>query len=239
MGKVNNDIVLITGGSGCIGRSIIENLIEEGVHLVISVDKNRSNFSHEKFLEINIDITDKDLLSHKVKEIIEKYGRIDILINNVGIVADELFVKMSYENFEKVINVNLNSVFYITKLVAKNMIKNKKGSIVNISSIAGIFGNVGQINYSASKAGVIAMTKTMSKELGKKGIRVNCVAPGIIRSNMTSNLNKEYVDDLISRTSLNRIGEASEVAKVVTFLASDDASYLTGEIISISGGLTI
>ncbi|MGL5901342.1 MAG: SDR family oxidoreductase, partial [Cetobacterium sp.] len=171
----------------------------------------------------------------------DEFGRIDILVNNAGITKDGPFVRMSEDAWDAVINVNLKGVFNVTQAVAPLMTKNKKGSIVTISSVVGLYGNIGQANYSATKGGVIAMSKTWSKELARKGaqIRSNCVAPGFIATPMTDVLPEDVIQGMLDRTSLGKLGLPEDVANAVLFLASDESSYITGQTIEVSGGLAL
>jgi len=188
-----------------------------------------------------LDVTDREAIAKVVKEIVNTFGAIDVLVNNAGITRDQLLVRMSEEDWDAVIDVNLKGVFNMTQAVAPQMIRQKKGSIINTSSVVGIYGNIGQTNYAATKAGVIGMTKTWAKELARKGaqIRVNAVAPGFIKTPMTEKLPQKIVDRVVERIPLARLGEPEEVAQVYLFLASDESSYITGQVIGVDGGLTL
>ena len=181
------------------------------------------------------DVSDKDAAAAGIDEIIAKFGRIDVLVNNAGITRDGLFMRMSDENWEAVINTNLSSAFYVSQPVVKVMMKQRSGAIVNMSSVVGVSGNAGQANYSAAKAGLIGLTKTLAKELGSRGIRVNAIAPGFINTDMTKDLDTSKFTDFIP---LKRLGEPEDIAKAVKFLAVD-AEYVTGQVLEVDGGLII
>lgn len=226
--------VLITGATGSIGQVIVKEFSKNGyfvyIHYNSNILKAKELLDEIKYGElITFDMKDKSSIKETLKGL-----KVDILINNAAIIKDNLFFFMEDEQWEDVININLNANFYITKLISKNMMMNKKGSIVNIASISGIVGNNGQANYSASKGGVIAFTKTLAVELGRYGIRVNALAPGIIESEMIENIpnNKE----LKKTIPLNRFGKPEEVAKAAYFMAVD-ATFITGETLNISGGM--
>ncbi|MGN0943391.1 3-oxoacyl-ACP reductase FabG, partial [Fusobacterium varium] len=189
---------------------------------------------------IKRDISDYNNCINLINEVIESFGKIDILINNAGITKDALLQRMTEEQWDAVINVNLKGVFNMTQAVAPIMSKNKSGSIVTLSSVVGLYGNLAQTNYSATKGGVIAMTKTWAKELARRGaIRANCVAPGFIESPMTEVLSEKVVAGMMERTPLARFGTADDVANAILFLASDEASYITGQVLPVTGGLVI
>ena len=195
--------------------------------------------NHKKtgYLASPFDIKDFAAVSEFISNVHKAFGRIDILINNAGITRDNLLLRLTENDWTDVINTNLNSIFYTTKSVIKIMLKQKYGRIVNISSVVGLMGNPGQSNYCASKAGMLAFTKSISKEYGKKNITVNAVAPGFIETDMTDSLPNEHLDNIIGTVPLNRIGTPDDVSNAVMFLASDDASYMTGQVLSVDGGL--
>lgn len=235
MNDLKNKIVLVTGGSGSIGRAIAKEFLKRESKVIV-IDKTKTE--EEKNIDyIYLDLLDYEKISESVKNIIQKYGRIDVLVNNAGIVKDSLMLRMSEDDFDTVIITNLKTVFMLSQLVAKQMLKQKSGSIINISSLVGLHGNVGQSNYAASKAGLIGLTKTMAKELAHKQIRVNCVAPGYVQTSMLDKVSEEYLEKVKQNIPLNRFGEPVELANVVLFLASNMSSYITGEIISVGGGL--
>lgn len=241
MKRVEGKIALVTGGARGIGRTIVEKLANEGAKMVISCDMGEATFEQKNIRHEILNVTDRDAIKELVKKIKDEFGTIDILVNNAGITKDGPFVRMSEENWDAVINVNLKGVFNITQAVAPLMTKNKKGSIITISSVVGLYGNIGQTNYSATKGGVIAMTKTWAKELARKGaqIRANCIAPGFISSPMTDVLPEEVIKSMLERTSLGKFGTAEDIANTVLFLASDESSYITGQTIEVSGGLAL
>lgn len=240
-------VAIITGGARGIGKEcafllaregakvIIFDVNEEELNKTVTEIKNEGNFA-EGYI---VDITDFDKVNEIVTSIYEKHKRIDILINNAGITRDNFLTKMTKEDWDKVIAVNLTGTFNLTKAVIPFMYERESGVIINVSSVVAIYGNIGQTNYIASKAGVIGMTKGWAKEFGKKGIRVNAVAPGFIKTPMTEKVPDKVIEYMVSKTPLGRMGEAVEVAKAICFLASDDASFITGAILSVDGGLTI
>lgn len=235
--------VLITGSTGTIGRALAHTFGEDGYHLLLHYrQKEKLNSLLEELSSKDISFStyqgDLTLSSHCERiyeEIKREHSRLDVLINNAGMTRDGLSLRMKEEDFEAVIDANLKATFTMMKLAGQMMVRQKKGKILNLSSIVGITGNVGQINYSAAKAGIIAMTKTLAKELGRKNIQVNAVAPGFICSDMTAGLEEKYIDHI----PLRRLGTAEEVARLLLFLASDSCTYITGQTIVIDGGLSI
>lgn len=236
---------LITGGSGGIGKAICVSLAASGFHVLIHYNSNESGALEtlQPILDagnsgeiVHFNLSDKEAIKsfYTAWQNSHPDEYIEVLVNNAGTSADNLMVFMEDEDWEKVININLNSFFYLTKLVIKDMLVNKYGRVVNVVSLSGIKGLPGQTNYSAAKAGVIGATKALAQEVGKKRITVNAVAPGFIKTAMTEELNENELKKLIP---MNRFGTPEEVAHVVNFLASENASYVTGEVISINGGL--
>ena len=226
--------VLVTGATGSIGQAIVLEYAKQGYFVYIHYHSNQakaeallSSITHGELL--SFDLTSKEAIEEALLSL-----EVDVLVNNAGIIRDSLFFFMEDEAWEEVINTNLNANFYVTKLIAKNMIRNKQGSIVNVASVSALSGNAGQANYSASKGGVIAFTKTLAIELGRYGIRVNALAPGIIESEMTKNIPKQ--NELKKAIPLQRFGEPDEVAKCAYFMGVE-ATYITGEVLNISGGL--
>ncbi len=238
-GKVS----VVTGGSQGIGRAIAEFLAEKGSDVVIFdvLDANdaRAAIASKgvKGLCLNVDVTDYQQVEKAVQTVIGEMGGIDNLVNNAGITKDKLLLRMSEDEWDRVIRVNLKGVFNCTKAVVRHLLK-KGGSIVNIASISGLMGNAGQSNYAASKAGIIGFTKSVAKEYGERGVRVNAVAPGYIRTDMTAAIDGRQ-EMIIQAVPLKRAGEPLDVAHVVYFLLSDYSSYITGEVINVSGGLYI
>jgi 3-oxoacyl-[acyl-carrier protein] reductase len=241
-------VAIITGGSRGIGASIAKALAKEGFHVVINFVSNE-NAAKQVLDECNIstldnmiykaDVSDFSECENMVNSVIEKYGRVDVLVNNAGITKDMLMLKMTTLDFTEVIDKNLVSAFNMAKCVTKQMFKQRTGSIINITSVAGVSGNAGQANYSASKAGLIGLTKSLSKEFGARNITVNAVAPGFIKTDMTSELPEKYIETVTNQTSLKRLGEDTDIANIVSFLASDKAKYITGQIINVDGGLVL
>ncbi|WGS64647.1 3-oxoacyl-[acyl-carrier-protein] reductase [Marinitoga aeolica] len=248
--KLKDKVCIVTGANRGIGKEISRKFVEEGaivlgfarnLEALKNVENELNTLNKGMFRGYKVDVSNSEEVNNTVKEIFKEYKRIDVLVNNAGVTKDMLLLLMKEEDFDFVINVNLRGVFLVTKAVAKVMRKQKEGSIINISSVVGIDGNIGQTNYSASKAGVIGMTKTWAKELTMKGeqIRVNAVAPGFIETDMTKDLNEDFKEAALQRILLKRLGSPEEVAKVVLFLASDDSSYVTGQVIRIDGGLSL
>ena len=244
--ELKNKIAIVTGSYGDIGRAICQKLASNGIKIaLLGRDLKKLKSQKSKLLEknkteiiiSNLDVSDFNSYKDAVDSIISKWEKIDILINNAGITKDNLIIRMSNEEWEDVINTNLKGTFIGCKLVSKFMIKQKYGKIINISSVVGKIGNKGQANYVASKAGMDGITKTLSKELGSRGINVNSIAPGYIETNMTSSLSEKIKNELFNKISLNRFGKPEEVASLVNFLISKEASYITGQIISLDGGM--
>ena len=241
MNSFKNKKVIITGGSRGIGLSVLESLYKlDAEILTISSNPNNLENLKKKFPNIKIEKLNLKNQNDVVKQfprLIDSLGGIDILINNAGITKDNLTLRMKEEEWKDVIDVNLNSVFFTCQIAIKAMIKNKSGSIVNITSVVGHTGNAGQANYTASKAGVVAMTKSLAKEYAKKNIRVNCVSPGFIATDMTKDLKEEYKNELLKNIPINRLGTGEDIANAVIFLCSGNSSYITGETIHVNGGM--
>lgn len=241
-------IALVTGGSRGIGRSIALALAENGATVIINyfgsegaaqeaADEIKSKGGTAVLLQGNV--SDSADVDRMFAFLTENYKRLDILINNAGITRDNLIIKMTEEEFDQVIDTNLKGVFYCLKQASRIMLKQRYGKIVNISSISGIHGNPGQVNYSAAKAGVIGMTKTLARELASRNINVNAIAPGYINTDMTVNLKEEIKGKALETIPLKRFGEGSDIAEAAVFLASDKASYITGQVLSVDGGMGI
>lgn len=245
MKKLENKIAVITGAGRNIGRSIALAFAAEGAKIVV-VDVNDNdgrNVVNEiktfgtEAVYINCDISNSASVDDMFKNVHEKFGRIDILINNAGITRDTLIVRMNDDDWDKVISINLTGTFFCCRAAAKLMIVQKSGKIVNISSIVGLMGNAGQVNYSSSKAGVIGLTKSLARELASRNITVNAIAPGFVESDMTAKLNNEQRKKLTDQIPLKRTANPEEIANAVKFLVSSDADYITGQVISVDGGM--
>lgn len=240
MNRLKDKVAIVTGGARGIGKCVCEVFADEGA-IVVAVDISEVLYMKDGVEGYKANLCSKEELIKLVEHVNKKYGKIDILVNNAGITKDSLIEKMSEDMWDDVINVNLKSVFNLTQLVVPIMKKNSKGSIINISSIVGEYGNVGQSNYAATKAGVIGLTKTWAKEFSRKGedIRVNAVAPGYTNTEMMSTVPEKVLDEIKAKTMLKRLGEPKEIANAILFLASDEASYVTGQLLSVNGGLRL
>ena len=233
---------LITGASGGIGKELAKVLVEYDAEVCIS-GRNVEELNElkeslgDKCHIVPCDLSNKNEISELVSKSEEVLGQIDILVNNAGITKDNIFLRMSEQEWEDVLNINLNSTFNILKLITKGMVKRKYGRIINISSVVGATGGAGQVNYAASKAGLIGLTKSLSQELATRNITVNCIAPGFIETPMTEKLDDNRKDIIISSIPANRIGTPKDLSSAVIFLASQESSYITGQTIHINGGL--
>tara|TARA_B100000941_G_scaffold280359_1_gene246721 strand:+ start:1414 stop:2148 length:735 start_codon:yes stop_codon:yes gene_type:complete len=236
-----NKKILITGATGGIGEYLVKKFISlDGEVLVTGTnEKKLENLKNEipNIKVIKFDLSNHSEIESFVDDAISKLNGIDVLVNNAGITVDNLSLRMKNEEWQKVIDINLTSTFYLCKNVIKKMLKNKSGKIVNITSIVGHTGNIGQSNYAASKAGIIAMSKSLAIEYAKKNIFINCVSPGFIKTNMTDKISEEYKNILISKIPMSRLGSGEDVSNTVAFLSSDMASYVTGETIHVNGGM--
>ena len=241
---MNEKLALVTGGSRGIGKACALKLAEAGYDIVINyagnVDAANKTVEEIKALGVEaeafkFDVSNHEEVTEAINKIVEKYGRIDVLVNNAGITRDGLLMRMSKENWDAVINTNLTGVYNVTQPVVKVMINQRSGSIVNMSSIVGVYGNAGQANYAAAKAGLIGFTKSLAKEFASRNIRANAVAPGFIMTDMTKGLDSEKAAEHIP---LKRLGEPEDIANAVKFLAVD-ATYITGQVLQVDGGLTI
>ena len=234
--------VLVTGASGGIGKAIAMQLSSSGADLCLT-GRNKSELENlQKIIGGNCQIIISDLsnsegINNLADQAQEIMGQIDILVNNAGITKDNLFMRMSEDDWNEVININLNSIFKLTKQLIKGMIKRRDGRIINITSVIGVAGGAGQSNYSASKAGIIAMSKSLAQEVGSRSITVNSIAPGFIETNMTAELSDDRKEDILRSISVGRLGKPDDIAGAVCFLASDKASYITGQTIHINGGM--
>ena len=241
-------VVLVTGGSRGIGREVVEVYAENGYDVVINyvsdktdVEGIKKEFEEKgvKCLLVKADVSKAEDVNNMVEEAIKEFGKIDVLVNNAGITRDTLLMRMSEEDFDKVIEINLKGTYLVTKAVTKYMMKKRQGSIINLASVVGIVGNAGQCNYSASKAGIIGFTKSVAKELASRNIRANAVAPGFIATDMTSVLSDSVKENINAQIPLKRMGTAREVAEVIYFLGSEKSSYITGQVINIDGGMVM
>lgn len=247
METFSGQTALITGAGTGIGKAIALELASKGCDVAICgrrIEPLAETAAEiealgRKALYASVDVSSNEAVTSFVTDVIAKFGKIDILINNAGVTRDNLLMRMSEEEWDSVIDTNLKGAFLFSKAVSRPMMKQRAGSIVNISSVVGITGNAGQCNYTASKAGLIALTKSMAKELSSRGIRVNAVAPGFIKSQMTEKLSQELCDALLGNIPAGRLGEPEDIAKAVAFLCSPDASYITGQTISVNGGLAM
>jgi 3-oxoacyl-[acyl-carrier protein] reductase len=238
--ELKGAVVLVTGGTRGIGRAIAERFRDVGALVYITgTNEERTKLAAEEIgvKGMKMNVTDREEVKRAVEIIVENEGKIDVLINNAGITRDTLFLRMKDEDWDKVIDTNLNGVYNVTRNVVPFMLKKRKGNIINISSVVGFTGNVGQVNYSSTKAALVGFTKSLAKELGGRGIRVNCVAPGYITTDMTKAIPEKIKQELLKSIPLKREGEPREVADVCLFLASDMASYITGTVIHVNGGL--
>ena len=242
MTDVKGKNIIVTGASGGIGTSIIEKLNHAGANILASGTKiEKLNDLKNKFENIKIlkfDISQND----KIEEFIENAtkeldGNLDCLVNNAGITQDNLAIRMSFEEWQKVININLTSTFLMSKFGIKKMLKNKSGKIVNITSVVGHTGNLGQANYTASKAGIIAMSKSLVVEYAKKNININCISPGFIKTAMTDKLDDKFKEAIVSKIPSARLGEPDDIANVVLFLCSNQSNYINGETLHVNGGM--
>lgn len=246
--RLKDKVAIITGGARGIGKKISQTFLKEGASVYI-FDVNQEEGARTvgelqpaydgKVIFFKVDITDEKNVEQSIEKIIEAEGRIDILVNNAGITRDNLILRMSLEDWKKVIDINLTGAFICSKHTVKYMVKNRSGKIINISSIVGVHGNAGQSNYSSSKAGIIGLTKTLARELAGRNILVNAIAPGYIETEMTKKLSDKIKEKLMEQIPTGRLGSVDDVAKTALFLASDDSNYITGTVISLDGGMGI
>lgn len=249
MKLLENKVALITGGSRGIGQAIVEKFAENGANIaftyVSSEEKaqaicdNVANTYGVKIKAYKSDAGDNQACEQLVQDVLADFQTIDILVNNAGISRDNLLLRVTPEQWNEVLSANLNSVFYLTKLVMKPMMKARSGSIINMSSIVGVQGNAGQASYAASKAGIIGFSKSVARELGSRNIRCNVIAPGFIATDMTGSLHGGQTDDWLKNIPLQRVGQGVDVANTALYLASDMSTYVTGQVLSVCGGLNI
>ncbi len=243
--KLENRVAIITGGAQGIGKAITLKFAAEGAKIAVfdikEAEDTKSDVEklNREFIFLKVDVSHYADVSKNMKEVIDRFSQIDILVNNAGITKDTLLVRMSEEDWDKVLNINLKGVFNMSKEVVKYMMKKKSGRIINISSIIGLVGNPGQANYAASKAGIIGLTKSVAKEFAKRGITVNAIAPGYIKTPMTDVLKEDAKNRLKEMIPLGEIGTPEDVANLALFLASDDARYITGQVINVDGGMVM
>lgn len=238
--RLQDKVAVVTGGAQGIGRSICETFERQGAK-VIAVDMNAAEFEQANIKGYALNVTDRAAIEVFVETIVKEYGTIDILVNNAGITKDALINKMTEDMWDAVINVNLKGVFNMTQFISPVMMEKGKGSIINIASVVGEYGNVGQSNYAATKAGVIGLMKTWAKEFSRKGaaVRVNSIAPGYVNTEMMKTVPDKVLDPIREKTMLGRLGEPQEIANAVLFLASDESSFVTGHNLSVNGGLRL
>lgn len=243
MGVLSGQVAIVTGAGRGIGRSISVKLAGEGATVVgadvMDCDETVGEITENggKAVGINLNVTDAEAAVAVVQEVAAEHGGIQILVNNAGITRDQLLIRMKQEDWRRVLDINLDGVFNITQPVAKTMMRQRAGRIVNIASVVGLMGNAGQCNYSASKAALIGLTKSLARELGPRGITVNAIAPGYIRTPMTDKLTEAQREALMKNVAIQRLGEPDDVADAVLFLAGPGSSYITGTVINVSGGL--
>lgn len=238
--RLQGRVAVVTGGARGLGGCMCRLFAKEGA-AVIAVDMGDMTYEAEGVEFYRLNITDGEGCRRFYDEIMEKYGRIDILVNNAGITRDAMTRKMTDEQWDAVLSVNLKGVFNLTRLIGPQMEANGRGAIVNISSVVGEFGNIGQANYAATKAGVIGLTKTWAKEFARKGaaVRVNCIAPGYTMTDMLKTVPQDLLDKFAALTMLGRLGQPEEIASAALFLVSDEASYITGQVLSVNGGMRL
>ncbi len=239
---LKNKNIIVTGASGGIGNSIVYKLNEFGANILASgtkiekLEQLKKKFKNIKILQFDISNIDKieEFIENSVKEL---GGNLDCIINNAGITQDNLAIRMSIDEWKKVIDINLTSTFLLSKFSIKKMLKNKKGKIINITSVVGHTGNLGQSNYTASKAGIVAMSKSLALEYAKKDININCISPGFIKTAMTDKIDEKFKETIISKIPSGRLGEPEDIANAVIFLASKESDYINGETLHVNGGM--
>jgi 3-oxoacyl-[acyl-carrier protein] reductase len=247
MTRLQNKVSVITGGAQGIGKAAVKKFAEEGSIIIIwdvNEEKTQTTINELKSISDKIefqkvDVTKLESVSEAAQKIYDKYGRIDILVNNAGITKDASFLKMTSEQWQQVIDVNLTGVFNCTKAITPFMVEKLYGKIINTSSVVGLYGNFGQTNYVATKSGIIGMTKVWARELGRKGINVNAVAPGFIATEMVSTVPEKIIDMLKEKTPLGKLGDPEDIANAYLFLASDEAKFINGAVLSVDGGLVL
>ena len=242
MNELKKKNIIVTGASGGIGNSIVKKLYENGANILATGTKKekleelKSKFSNIKILSFDISQNNQidEFIENSIKEL---EGDLHCIINNAGITKDNLAIRMSFEEWKKVIDINLTSTFLLSKAAIKKMLKNKYGKVINITSVVGHTGNLGQANYTAAKAGIVAMSKTLAVEYAKKNININCISPGFIKTNMTEKIDPKYQEVIISKIPSARLGEPDDIANAVLFLASNQSDYINGETLHVNGGM--
>ena len=244
--KLQGKVAIVTGGANGIGWETVKLFTHEGAKVAVAdyqvqeaeaKIKTLSSDYEGKVVAFQVDVTNRSSVDEMVQAVIDTFGRIDILINNAGITKDAMLSKMTTENFQRVLEVNLNGVFHCTQAVLPHLLANGSGRIINTSSVSGVYGNVGQTNYAASKSALIGMTKTWGKELGRKGITVNAVAPGFIETSMVESVPEKVLDQLKQTIPLQRLGKPEDIANAYLYLASDEANYVNGTVLHVDGGI--
>ncbi|OQA21827.1 MAG: 3-oxoacyl-(acyl-carrier-protein) reductase FabG [Actinobacteria bacterium ADurb.Bin346] len=249
MKKLENKVCIVTGGAAGIGKKITESMLYEGATVCIfDINEERGaettgelskKYGKEKIVFFEVNVADEEQTAEAMESIAEKYGSIDVLVNNAGITLDNLIIRMSLDDWKKVLDINLTGAFICSKQAVKHMLKKRAGRIINISSIVGVRGNAGQCNYSASKAGLIGLTKSLAREVSSRNINVNAIAPGYIETEMTAKLDEKIKEKLVSSIPSGKLGLPGDVASAVVFLAGPEAEYITGTVLSIDGGMGI
>ena len=241
MKDLENKNIIVTGASGGIGNSIVEKLNDCGANVLASgtriekLEELKSKFNKIKILKF--DISQSDKIEEFIDNAANELGGLDCIVNNAGITQDNLAIRMSIDEWKKVIDINLTSTFLMSKFAIKKMLKNKKGKIINITSVVGHTGNLGQANYTASKAGLVAMSKSLAIEYAKKNINVNCISPGFIKTAMTDKIDEKFKEVIVSKIPSARLGEPEDIANAVLFLASENSNYINGETLHVNGGM--
>ncbi|MEX3622485.1 3-oxoacyl-ACP reductase FabG [Viridibacillus arvi] len=241
--RLEGKVAIVTGGANGIGYATVTRFLEEGASVVIADYAKEAGEEVVKTLDlkrvlfIEVDVSNRESVKAMVQKTVDQFGRIDILINNAGITRDAMLTKMTETDFQEVLNVNLNGVFHCTQEVALHMVANQYGKIINTTSVSGVYGNVGQTNYAAAKAGIIGMTKSWAKELGRKGINVNAVAPGFTLTEMVKKMPKEIIERMTATIPLQRMGKPEDIANAYLFLASEEASYVHGHVLHVDGAI--
>jgi len=243
--RLKDKVAIITGGANGIGKAAVEVFVNEGAKVIIAdfaeeqgkqLESELLEKNHD-VLFVQLNVASKESVQSMVDTVLSRYGKIDILINNAGITKDAMLVKMTEEDFDRVLDVNLKGVFNCTQTVVPHMVAQGYGKVINTSSVSGVYGNVGQTNYAATKAAVVGMTKTWAKELGRKGINVNAVAPGFTRTSMTEKMPEKVLSYMESIVSLQRLGDPKDIANAYLYLASDESSYVNGHVLHVDGGI--